>query len=260
MLVSLGGVLTTVRGLNTFVERHLSYLVSFSAGTFFIVALSLSQEAFEFSASDLLASLTLVAGAAFVFAIGHFMPETHHHHEVADAADVHDAPSARRILWGDALHNLGDGLLLAPAFIVDVRLGMAAAVGVLVHETIQEISEFFVLRQGGYSTRQALVRNFAVSSTVLIGIVLGFALSSVHLFLGPLLGLAAGAFFFVVLSDLIPRSVAASNNVREHIIHAFAGLLGALLMIGVNYISGHEHADEIDPHSIEHIGKEMHID
>ena len=246
MLVSLVGVLTTWRNLGAWTQRYLKYLVSFSAGTFFIVALGLSQEAFEFSRSDLIASLTLLLGAALIFIAGRFMPESHHHHEPDNLADIHDQMSARRILWGDALHNAGDGLLLAPAFIVDIRLGIATAFGVLVHEAIQEVSEFFVLRQGGYSVRQALLRNFLVSSTVLIGIILGFTLSSLEMFIGPLLGIAAGAFFFIVLNDLIPRSVANSANLREYSTHALAGLLGALLMVGVNYISGHEHQNEME--------------
>lgn len=243
MLVSLIGVLTTWKSLGAWTERNLRYLVSFSAGTFFIIALSLSQEAFEFSKSGLLASLMLVLGAAIIFTLGRFMPESHHHHEVSDATDIHDRMSAHRILWGDALHNAGDGLLLAPAFIVDIRLGIATTFGILIHEAIQEISEFFVLRQGGYSVRQALIRNFLVSGTVLIGIVAGFMLSSIEVVIGPLLGIAAGAFFFIVLSDLIPRSVAASQNSREYLTHAMAGLLGALLMIGVSFVSGYEHAE-----------------
>lgn len=238
MAISLAGVLTTRRSLGNWTERNLKYLVSFSSGVFFIVALELARETLAL-AGTIPALLSIGAGGVLMAVFSWLLPESHHHHEMHDATDTHDLAGARRILLGDSLHNIGDGLLLAPAFLVNVQLGIATTIGILVHETIQEISEFFVLRESGYTNRQALLRNFLVSGTVLIGIFFGFFLSNITALVGPLLGLAAGAFFFIVFHDLLPRSVATSQHVREYATHALVALLGVMLMLLINTIHTH---------------------
>lgn len=253
MLASLVGVITTWKRLGNWTARNLRYLVSFSAGLFFIVAMNLTGEALELSPTRSAAFLSLLGGAVGIFLLGRLIPESHHHHEMEDASDHHDKAGAQRILFGDAIHNLGDGLLLVPAFVIDIRLGITTAVGIFVHEAIQEFSEFFILKEGGYSTKQALARNFLVSGTILIGIALGLTVTASEQLIGPLLGIAAGAFFFIVLNDLIPRSVAVSQNRRDYVTHALAGLAGALLMIGLIAFSGHGHSgiDDYEEHGLQ---------
>lgn len=110
------------------------------------------------------------------------------------------------MLIGDGIHNIGDGLLLVPAFVISPITGLITAVGILIHEFIQEVAEFFVLRQAGYTTKQALIRNFAVPTTILIGLVLGWTLIQIEGLLAPIIGLAAGAFLYIVFMDLIPTT------------------------------------------------------
>ncbi len=90
-----------------------------------------------------------------------------------------------------------------------------------VHELVQEVSEFFVLKQAGYSTKKALLTNFAVSSTILIGSIGGtFLLDTFSELELPLMGIAAGAFLVVVFQDLIPHSVRKAKAKASHLKHA----------------------------------------
>ena len=138
------------------------------------------------------------------------------------------------MLLGDAVHNFGDGLLLSPAFAVDVHLGIIATLGILVHEFVQEVSEFFVLREAGYSTKQALIRNFLISTTILGGAALGYFAASFQKLVGPILGLAAGALLYVVFRDLIPRSIKAYKNDRKRLKHIGMAILGAIIILVLN--------------------------
>jgi len=88
---------------------------------------------------------------------------------------------------------------------VSPTIGLAAQVSILIHEALQEGSEFFVLTQAGYSVKKASLINFAVSSTILIGVAIGYlALGSTTLEL-TLLALSAGFFINVVVHDLLPK-------------------------------------------------------
>jgi zinc and cadmium transporter len=134
-----------------------------------------------------------------------------------------------------------DGVVLVTAFAASSTLGLAAAISILIHEVLQEISEFFVLRQAGYSVRKALSINLAVSSTVLIGVVLGyFALVSKELEI-ILLAISAGFFLHVVIHDLLPKPD-RHNNATQFFKHLALFVLGALLMGSIAITLGGGHA------------------
>lgn len=239
-LSSLSGAVFVWKKLGAWAHEHLFHLVSFSAGVFLLVTLHLTEETLELSGSIWLTLLYILIGVGIVVLISLLFPEGHHHHKKDDCKDEHSLNGARRILIGDALHNITDGILLAPAFLIDIRLGLVTAVGVLIHEVIQEISEFFVLKEAGYSTRAALARNFVVSTTIVIGAAIGLILTDIESLVAPLLGIASGIFFYIVVVDLIPKSVHASIKAKRHWPYLLWGTLGMLVILGLNLIAGHE--------------------
>jgi zinc transporter ZupT len=96
---------------------------------------------------------------------------------------------------------------------------------------LQEISEFFVLREAGLSVRTALLYNFLVSSTILIGAIGGyFLLEQFEALEIPLLGLAAGSYLIVVFHDLIPHSINAATERGHYIKHVVFFMVGVALM------------------------------
>lgn len=147
------------------------------------------------------------------------------------------------MMLGDAVHNIGDGLLLVPAFAVSTQAGIAAAVAIFFHEFVQEISEFFVLKQAGYSTKEALGKNFIVSSTILIGVFLSLTLSSVDGLADLLIPFAAGGFLHVILRDLIPHAVRSVKRHGKSHIHVASLILGATIMLGMTLAFPHGHEE-----------------
>jgi len=226
MLVSLSGKLLTWKGAGPLLEKNLHFFVSFAAGVLLIIAYNLSQEIIEHSGS-LSAGLPWIAiGAVVVLVAFQYIPHFHHHHE--KDGHTHSRIDANRILVSDGLHNIGDGIVIVASFTASPILGIASTVSIAVHEMLQEISEFFVLREAGLSTRQALVRNFVTSATILIGSIGGFfLLERFEAMEVPLLGLAAGSYLIVVFHDLIPHSLSSMSDrahILRHIIFFVAGL------------------------------------
>lgn len=243
MSASLVGVISIWTSLGRFIENNLRYLVSFSAGVFLIISYQLSVEALEHSSSLVDGLMWIILGVVGIFILFRFLPSFHHHHDDHEEKGHHHSHlDARRILVSDALHNLGDGILLSASFAVSPILGVMTAVSVFVHELVQEVSEFFVLRQAGFSTSKALNINFLVSGTILFGSVGGFLLlDTLEIVEVPVLGLSAGAFLVVVLHDLIPHSVRNSNTKKHYALHFLAFILGIFLMGGIYLSTVHSH-------------------
>ncbi len=241
MLVSLAGVVFSVGTLGRWMHRYITYLATFSGGVFLLVAYHLASEAVH-EGGWILAVTSVLLGASLMEAVHFLIPTKHHHHDIRHDHS-HTAIEGRSVLFSDGLHNIGDGIFLVGAFAADWYIGIAASVGVVLHETVQEISEYFVLREAGYSNVGALKRNFAVSSTILIGFILAATLSSVEWVLALLSGIAAGGFLSVILHDLLPHAIA---SVRAHggaYVHATALIVGSSLMFGIQTILPDEQMD-----------------
>ncbi|PIR83623.1 hypothetical protein COU18_02990 [Candidatus Kaiserbacteria bacterium CG10_big_fil_rev_8_21_14_0_10_51_14] len=243
MVVSLSGVLFTAKHMGDWARERVTYLATFSAGVLIVLAYNLIEESLHESPSTAIVVAAVIAGALFLEIIHHLLPETHHHHEPS-AGHTHTPVDGRRVLASDAVHNVTDGFLIVPAFLIDWRIGVAATAGILLHELVQEISEFFVLKQAGYSDRKALTLNFFSSSTILIGVALALVLASSELLLSILAGIAAGGFFSVVLRDLLPHAFESIKHHGRPIIHVIAFIVGSLLMFGVATLAPHEEFDE----------------
>lgn len=240
MAASLVGVFSIWRKAGHFIERDLSLLVSFSAGVFLVIAYFLGVETVEHSATPLLGLLWIVGGAFAFWLLFKLIPLSHHHHDEAHEAKPHSRLDIRRIMTGDALHNIGDGVVLAASLAVSSSLAMFAALSIFIHELVQEMSEFFILKQAGFSTKKALTLNFIVSGAILIGSLGGFfLLESFEALEVPLLGLTAGAFSIVVLHDLIPHSIRESKQKKLYSKHLAWFLIGMILMSIVNLLLGH---------------------
>jgi len=255
MLVSLIGKVFTYGIAKQFMEERLAYLVSFSAGVFLITAGALVLEVFEIFEGSVVTAIGLVlAGYGLAWVLQTLMPETHHHHGTDDSDCGHGTTGARKLLLGDAIHNVTDGILLVPAFLVSPALGLAVTVSIVIHETLQEISEFFVLKKFGYSTRRALFLNFLTSSTILIGVAISYFAVVSHELEGVLLAIAAGFFFHLVAHDLIPKRHNHESG-KEFLNHVLLVLVGLVAMYGITtYLTeGHTHgegeADHTDSHA-----------
>ena len=239
MVVSLSGVLFSAEVLREWMRQNLTYLATFAGGVFLLVVYHLLKETLHESSSLALAAGAVIFGAALMQALHHLLPDAHHHHTVAHD-HAHSRIDGRRILLSDGFHNVGDGVLLVATFSVSFPVGIAAAIGIIVHELVQEVSEFFVLKGSGYSTQKALMWNFISSATILIGVAIASFLGSAENIAILFAGIAAGGFLTIIIQDLIPHMV---ESVKKHgggWKHVVAGVLGIGLMLFIQTSFPHE--------------------
>ncbi|MBA3696139.1 MAG: ZIP family metal transporter [Methylotenera sp.] len=113
--------------------------------------------------------------------------------------------SGMMIMIGDTFHNFIDGILIAAAFMVDVKLGLVTALAIIAHEIPQEVGDFLILLHSGYTKKQAFIFNLVSSFATLIGGLMAyFALQYVQSLIPVILGLAASSLLYVAVADLIP--------------------------------------------------------
>jgi len=113
--------------------------------------------------------------------------------------------SGTLVLIGDGIHNFVDGILIAGAFLTDIHLGVVTSLAVAAHEIPQEVGDFFVLLQSGYSKVRALWFNVLSGVATVVGGVLGyFSLVGAEYVIPYLLTVAASSFIYIAVADLIP--------------------------------------------------------
>ena len=252
MLAALGGAVSFWKTAGSFIEKNLGFLISFTAGLFLFVSYQMGAEAIAHSHDKQVGFLWIMAGAVGIWLIFKFLPHSHEH-EKERSIDI------RKILTGNGIHNIGDGILLAAAFSADMYLGIVATISVFIHELVQETSIFFVLRKAGYKIKSAIIINFAVSGTILIGSIGGVLLISFFSLLeAPLLGISAGAFLIVVLQDLIPHSIEEMQRKKCFLWHILAFIMGILIMFSISLAMPHEHHHHEDHHHEHHHHEDHH--
>jgi zinc and cadmium transporter len=228
-LIALIGILFVFWGYER-LKRFLPYLVSFSVGTLLaVVFLDLLPEAIKVTQSEDVFIYTLF-GFLFFFVFSRLL-HWYHHHEEGCISHNDIKTSGYLILTGDFIHNFIDGVIIALAFSVDVKVGIITTTAVLFHEIPQELADFFILVRSGFSKVKALTLNFIVALTTILGAVLTYFLTAnMQNFIGPALGIVAGNFLYIATSDLLPSL--HSKNVRQ----TFVQFLFILLGVGIIYV------------------------
>ena len=236
------------------------HLLSLAAGALLATAfMHLLPEAFESQAGahDLFA--TLLVGVVFFFLLdkaelwhhghehshaepaAHDAPHDHHHghHHGHDHGHAHHhGPRAGgwALLTGDSVHCFGDGILIASAFMADMRLGVIAAVSVMAHEVPHHMGDLVVLRQSSANRRMALLKvSLAGAVTALGGAVGYFLVGQLQDFLPYFLAVASSSFVYVALADLIPqlqKRLTARETIAQ-IAWLIAGMVVVMMVSGV---------------------------
>lgn len=192
------------------VERMVSLSVGIMLSTSLLHAL---PEAFESSADPRSLFACLLAGLLAFFLLEKFAILRHSHHHEGDGHhhehghDAHEAgKSGWMILVGDGLHNFTDGILIAAAFLADPTLGLVTGLAIIAHEIPQEIGDFIVLLNAGFSRRRAYVFNLLCSLMAVVGGVLGYyTLDGAKNLLPYVLVFASSGFIYIAVSDLMPQ-------------------------------------------------------
>lgn len=219
--------------------RYTQHMLSLAAGALLATAfMHLLPEAFESQAGAKELFATLLVGLVFFFLLDkaelwhhghehhggeHHGPEAAAHAQHDHTGHVHAAHSHHgdhshghghgesrtggwAVLAGDSVHAFGDGILIASAFMADLRLGVVAALAVLVHEVPHHMGDLVVLRQTSNNRRAALIKVSLAGAVTALGGVVGYALvDQLYDYLPFFLIMASSSFIYVALADLIPQ-------------------------------------------------------
>jgi zinc and cadmium transporter len=183
----------------------ISTLVSFAIGALLGAAfLEVIPHAFENGEPHTVAMSIL--GGILVFFLLEKLLLWRHSHDHDEHSHTHDhGRSGALIVVGDTIHNFLDGILIAAAFMQSTQLGIVAALAIVAHEIPQEVGDFLILLNSGYSKTKAFVLNMLSSCATLVGGVLGYyTLQWVAGWTPVLLGIVAASMIYVAVADLIP--------------------------------------------------------
>ena len=250
-------------------SKVLPHGISFAIGALLSVAFwGLIPHAFEEVERSQFQMLsgTILAGILGFFVLEKLLVWRHCHSGACEAhgEDSHDhnnsydhghKTAGTIIIIGDSIHNFVDGVLIAAAFLTDVKLGIVTSLAVAAHEIPQEVGDFAILLQSGYSKSKALFYNVLASCTTVIGGVLAYySLEDLNDALPFFLALASSSFIYIAVADLIP-SLHKKTDMKTSV-HQIVLILAGVLVIsslhgiahdieidGVDSHAGHEHSE-----------------
>ncbi len=197
--------------------RLVPTLVSYAVGALLgAVFLDIIPHLFEKNEDRATTAALILFGLMLFFVLEKLLLWRHHHGGGEDGEQAHGHPhshappgdhgrSGMMIVYGDAFHNFTDGVIIAGAFLSDVRIGIITSLAIVAHEIPSEVGDFLVLLHSGYTKSRALLLNALSSLAGLAGGLLGyFALSAMERLVPALLAIAAAGMMYVAVADLIP--------------------------------------------------------
>ena len=232
-LISLVGVFTLSIGQKQ-LKKSLFFLVSFSVGVLFgDVFFHLLPEAAEEFGFSFFTGLSVLS-AILVFFVLENVIKWHHHHHVGEEEEKHSFGYVN--LFADALHNFVDGLIIAGSYLVSIPLGIATTIAVIFHEIPQEIGDFGILLQSGFSKQEAIKFNFLSALAAGVGGIVGiFFTSQIEGFSSFLVPFTAGTFLYLAGTDLLPE-VQKEQQTKTIILQFIAILLGMGVMAAMLFL------------------------
>ncbi|KQQ33735.1 divalent cation transporter [Duganella sp. Leaf126] len=226
--------------LSKVVERMVSLSVGLMLATSLLHAL---PEAFDSTASPRSLFATLLGGLLAFFVLEklailrhshHHEHDGHHHHHGHDKSEAGKA--GWMILVGDGMHNFTDGILIAAAFLADPQLGLVTGLAIIAHEIPQEIGDFIVLLNAGFSRTRAYVYNLLCSLLSVAGGLLGYYfLDRASSLIPYVLVFASSGFIYIAVSDLMPQ-MQRRATLRESVPQVLLIATGVAIVV---FFTGH---------------------
>jgi zinc transporter 10 len=182
---------------------------------------------------------------------GHSHGHSHGHGDIAMVGWM--------VIFGDGLHNFADGLgrkcnspkiefvpkrarlhqrfslAIGAAFSASYSTGLGTVFAVFFHELPHEMGDFAVLLGSGMTVKQAMFWNLMSSFTCFIGFFGGVILADSKEMQIFILGIAAGAFIYIALVDMLPEIRINSihqikSTARRFCVHQVGLLTGVAIM------------------------------
>lgn len=228
--------------------RIVPVLVSYAIGAMLgAVFLDLLPHALEHTDQVDAVLMTVLGGILFFFLLEKLVLWRHCHEHHCEAHEPLAPSQGSRssgwlILFGDAVHNFVDGILIAAAFMGGTEIGIVTALAIIAHEIPQETGDFVILVHSGFSRLKAILLNLLASAATLTGAVLAYLVfSGMAVWVPFLLALAASSLIYVSVADLIP-GLHKRAEIKATALQMGMILLGVLSIQGVQWLIGGDHA------------------
>lgn len=236
-LVSLVGVVTLFVKQET-VKKLSVFLVGLAVGALLGNAfIHLIPESFEKLGHHISTSLYILMGVLLFFVLEKFVRWRHCH--VSDLKE-HAHPMVTMNLVGGGVHNFIDGMLIAASYQGGISLGIATTLAILFHAIPQKTSDFGVLIYGGFSIPKALLVNFLIALTAVLGAIFVLSLPGSLSLSYILMAITAGTFLYIAGSDLVPElhhEVAVSTSLLQ-LLSIVMGI-GIMVLLAMGKTHGH---------------------
>ena len=208
-------------------RKYIFVLVSLATGALFGDAfIHLIPGSFEKIKNGSFVGILVILGIIIFFILEKYL---HWHHHEDDELKTHH--TGKMVLISDGLHNLIDGMVIAVSFLAGTEIGIATTLAVILHEIPQEIGDFGILLNSGYTIKRALFLNFLSAILAILGSMVALliygASENIIQFLIPV---AAGGFIYIAGSDLVPE-LHKTKNIRHSFIQLIAIIFGVVAMI-----------------------------
>jgi zinc and cadmium transporter len=199
-------------------------LVSLAVGTLLTTAfLEIIPHAMELSDDFHETSFFVLIGILVLFVLEKLLIWRHCHgldcESHSPEIDINKDKRGSIIVVGDVFHNFVDGVLIASAFLVNINLGLVAAFSIFAHCLPQQMTNFSILLNSGFSKFKAYLFNIVSSISQLVGAILSFYILSMMNHLIPvILSFAAASMIYVAVSDLIPglhKKTETKDSIRQ---------------------------------------------
>ncbi len=256
----IGGVFSLLGGLLLLSDKKraktfATYATPFAAGALLAAAfVDLLREAGHQGDGDRALVFALV-GILLFFLLERFLRWFHHHH---DHDDKHVDPTSSLIIIGDTIHNFIDGIAIAAGFLVSPETGIVVTLAVAAHEIPQEIGDFALLLNKGMSRSKVLLVNVVTALATTLAAVIFFQIGqSADVSLDIVLGLVAGFFIYIAVSDIIPSIHA--NEQKQLAGWQSAILIAGAITVGLVTTTLHQYIDQ-DTHDHDHSSQVEHDD
>lgn len=247
MLSLVGGFLLLTNKINA--KTVVKYVTPFAAGALLAAAFmdTLPEAAHQ---GDIETALrwTLIGILAFFFLERSIKWFHQHAHKGANK----DA-TVPLIIIGDTVHNFLDGIAIAAAFLIDVPTGIIATIAVAAHEVPQEVGDFGLLLDKGVSKRNVVKANILSALATVVAATMFYVIGDkLSLSLDIALGLVAGFFIYIAVSDIIPsiHKSAGHKIINAQTVMLIVGAIG--LSITSTTLHGYIDAESPSSHSDEH--------
>jgi zinc transporter ZupT len=210
-----GGLILFPSKLHKDYKQNLKYLLALGAGfmlsvTFFEIVpktVLIWQRSYPESSQDLyLPMLLLMAGYLLTQFFEHTIAPHFHLGEEVHADNLISKSSAYTAVGGLMIHTFFDGVSIAAASQIDVKVGFLVFVAVFLHKFPEGFTIGSMIMAAGKGLREVVVATSLLGMTTLLGVLIFYVIgSNLGFTVAYALPLASGVTLYVAASDLIPE-------------------------------------------------------